>query len=313
MRLKFIEDFSVLTKDDLCEKCSKVDVNKDGICSSCYSKNFTKLLHPDMVEFVKKNSEINSQINSLFWILNDAMSDVLCDICSSKDLSEKKGENLCDICFMKETAFLFTRDAVSRNNDINKLLDYGESQVSAHSSFSLFRCFIELFSLYFVVMTDTPTARSYEKDDGKNKKYISNHPKFQLVANKYKGNFNFKRPGEREVRYLAGEILNSFQRHPQHQHYQFDIELLNQQYDDFCLYNHSSMRGMIFWGDQFEDDKEIKNVIKQVLSDVSCFTMMILSNALSTCLNDCKLKEVENDILSLIDKINEGKDISPVS
>ena len=145
------------------------------------------------------------------------------------------------------------------------------------------------------------------------KKYISNHPKYQLVSNKYKGNFNFKRPGERELRCLAGEILNSFQRHPQHQHHQFDIDLLNQQYDDFCLYNHSSMRGMIFWGNHFDDDKEIKQVIRDVLSDVNCFTMMVLSNALSICLSECKINEIEKDICSLIDQINEGKDISPIS
>jgi len=171
MRVKLIEDISVLSKEDLCDKCSKNDVKKDGICNTCYSKNFTKLLHPDMVEFVKKNKEINTQLNNLFWILNDEMSDILCDNCASKDLSNKDGNDLCDICFMKEMTFLFVRDAVSRNNDINKLLDYGESQVSAHSSFSLFRCFIELFCLYFVITSDIPTARKYEKDDGKKKIY----------------------------------------------------------------------------------------------------------------------------------------------
>ena len=304
MKLKFIEDFSVLSDDDLCDKCSKLDVNKDGICSSCYSNNFTKLLHPDMVEFVKKNREINIHINNLFWVLNDTMSDILCDKCSLKDLSKKDGNDLCDICYIKETAFLFTREAVSRNNDINKLLEYGENMVSAHSSFSLFRCFIELFCLYFVVITDTPTARSYEVDDGRGKGFIRNHPQIQQAAIKHKGNFNFKKPGERELRFLAGEILSGLQYHSHHKHQKFNIDLLYQQYNDFCLFNHTSMKGMIFWGNQFDNDKEIKTVAKQVLADVNCFAMMILSNALSVCLNNSKLSEIEKDILSLCDKIN---------
>ncbi|MCL2249323.1 MAG: hypothetical protein FWC13_08635 [Oscillospiraceae bacterium] len=122
-----------------------------------------------MVEFVKQNKEITPEINRLFFILNDAMGDSLCNVCSLKDLSKKDGKDLCDICFIKEIAYLFARDAVSRGNDINKLLDYGETLVSAHSAFSLFRCFIELFCLYFVVISDTPTAREYEKSEGKTK------------------------------------------------------------------------------------------------------------------------------------------------
>jgi len=305
VRATFIEDFSVLSKEDLCENCSKQDTNRDGLCRDCYTENFKKLLHPDMVKFVKQNKEITPEINRLFFILNDAMHDNLCNVCSLKDLSKKVGNDLCDICFRKEIAYLFARDAVSRGNDINKLLDHGETLVSAHSAFSLFRCFIELFCLYFVVISDTPTARKYEKDKGKNKRYIKDHPQMQSAAKKHKGNFNFKEPGERELRYSAGEILNSYQQQSQNQ--QFNIDLLNQQYDYFCLYNHTSMRGMDFWGTQFEtteDSTELKDLIRHVLSDVSCFSMMILSNALSVCLSAKELKGIENDIISVIDKIN---------
>ena len=40
MRLTPIEDFSVLSKEDLCDRCSGVDVNKDGLCENCYLENF---------------------------------------------------------------------------------------------------------------------------------------------------------------------------------------------------------------------------------------------------------------------------------
>jgi len=202
MRAKLIEDFSILSKEDLCDKCSKADISKDGLCETCYVDNFSKLLHPDMVQFVKQNKEINSEINRFFFILNEAMHDFLCDICSLKDLSQRDNNDLCDTCFNKEIAFLFARDAVSRNNDINKLLDDGESQISAHSSFSLFRCFIELFCLYFVVISDIPTARKYVSDDGRNKRFLKNHPQIQMAANKYKGNYSIKKPGEWELRCL---------------------------------------------------------------------------------------------------------------